>query len=250
MKDASKEMEVNRLGLGQLRIMQGAGLFKFTVDPILLAAFCRIYPKERVLDLGTGVGVVPIWLAGYRGVQDLTGLELQAEVAALAGKNVALNGLEDRVRIIQGDLRAPNSEELKPYFNWVVSNPPYLKATAGSVMDNPVLARSKFELTCTLEDVVKTAASLTPKNGRLALIHLPERLSEIMVLMNEYGFVPKRLALVHPKLGRPPHRILIEGRKASKPGLLILKPFYLHNEEGEFTAELMEVYQGGGLPER
>ncbi|HHU51084.1 MAG TPA: methyltransferase [Firmicutes bacterium] len=250
MVEALQEMEVNRLGLGRLRIMQGAGVFKFTVDPILLAAFCRINRKERVLDLGTGGGVLPLWLAGYRDVQHVTGLELQEEIAALAVKNVTLNGLEDRIRIIHGDLRAPDPEVLQPNFKWVVSNPPYLKPAAGLIMDNPVLARSKFELTCTLEDVVKAAASLTLNNGRLALIHLPERLPEIMAIMDKHGFVPKRLALVHPKYGCPPHRVLIEGRKAAKPGLLIYKPFYLHNKEGEFTGEMMEVYRGGELPQK
>ena len=90
MADALKEMEVNRLGLGRLRIMQSAGVFKFTVDPILLAAFCRINPKERVLDLGTGGGVLPLWLAGYRDVQHVTGLELQEEIAALAVEECGL----------------------------------------------------------------------------------------------------------------------------------------------------------------
>lgn len=249
-KSEIEPTETDRLGLGKLRIRQKQGFFKFTIDPILLASFCRIYPKEKVLDLGTGGGVVPLWLAGYRGVLQVTGLEFQAELAVLAVENVFLNGLEERVEIIQGDLRVPGTEVTSSSYNWVLSNPPYIKPSAGSLMENPVLAQAKFELTCTLEDVIKSAARLTPHNGRLALVHLPERLSEIMVLMDHYGFEPKRMVLVHPKPGQIPHRVLIEGRKSARPGLFLLKPFYIHKENGEFTDEMIRVYQGDLIPEK
>lgn len=242
--------EVNRLGLGLLRIYQHPEIFKFTVDPILLAAFIRVYPRERVLDLGTGAGVIPLWLAGYRGVRKVTGLELQEEVARLAQRNIDLNGLEERIKIIRGDLRTPPPELSAETFDWVVSNPPYLKPAAGSVTESPVLARAKFELTCTLEEVIKAAAGLTPGNGRFALVHLPERLPEIMVLLKKYRFEPKRLCLVHPKPGSVPHRVLVEGRRGGKPGLFVTKPFFIHDEGGEFSSEMTEVYKGGLIPER
>lgn len=247
---ARSEPGIDRLGLGSLRIRQSPGVFKFTVDPILLAAFARIYPQDRVLDLGTGAGVIPLWLAGYRGVKEVTGLEIQEEVAALAVKNVRLNDLQEQVRIIQGDLRTPSEELRGRLFDWVISNPPYLKASAGTAMANPLLAQAKFELTCDLEDIIRAAAVLTPNNGRMALVHLPERLPELMILMKKYNFEPKRLCLVHPKPESAPHRVLIEGRKSGRPGLFILKPFYIHQPNGEFTPEMEEVYKGEWIKER
>lgn len=247
---ARSEERIDRLGLGSLRIRQSPEIFKFTIDPILLAAFAHIYPKDRVLDLGTGAGVIPLWLAGYMGVEEVTGLEIQEVVAALAVRNVRLNDLQERVRIIQGDLRTPPEELRGKLFDWVISNPPYLKASAGTTMANPLLAQAKFELTCNLEDIIRAAAVFTPNNGRMALSHLPERLPELMILMKKYSFEPKRLCLVHPKPQTAPHRVLVEGRKNSQTGLFILKPFYIHQPNGEFTPEMDKVYKGEWIKER
>jgi tRNA1Val (adenine37-N6)-methyltransferase len=244
--------DTDRLGLGELRLHQRPEFFKYTIDPVLLAAFIRVYPRHHVLDLGTGVGVIPLWLAGYRGVRRVTGLELQEEMAALAAANVILNKLEERIKIVQGDLREPPPEITGERFDWVVSNPPYRKAGDGPVSENPILARARFEITCTLEEVVAAAARLLREGGQAALIHLPERLTDLFYLFREYRLEPKRLCLVYPRPGMPPHRVLLEGRKGARGGLKVLKPFFLHSDSPEagekFTREMLEVYRTGSFP--
>ncbi len=246
--DYKKQAETHRLGLGNLKILQHPDIFKFTVDPILLSAFVRVRVEDKVLDLGTGVGVIPLWLAGYRGIQQIVGLEIQEQVADLAEENVKLNGFEDRLKIIRGDLRTPPPELTGGKFDWVVSNPPYWPPNSKTLpIINPVLARAKFELTCNLEQVVSTASRLCRGNGRVGFIHLAERLTDLLYLMRKHQLEPKRLCVVYPKPGSAPRRVLVEGKKNSSPGLIILAPFYIQQENGEFTPEMMEVYKGKPL---
>lgn len=243
---------LDRLGLGKLRLYQRPELFKYTIDPVLLAAFIRVYPRHHVLDLGTGVGVIPLWLAGYRGVRRVTGLELQEEMADLAAENAGLNKLEAQIRIVRGDLRNPPPEITGERFDWVVSNPPYHKATGGPVAENPILANARFEITCTLEEVIAAASRLVREGGQVALVHLPERLPDLFVFFRKYRLEPKRLCLVHPRPGLPPHRVLIEGKNGARGGLEVLKPFFLHTDSPEtgekFTPEMLEVYRTGSFP--
>ncbi|HEY8393003.1 MAG TPA: tRNA1(Val) (adenine(37)-N6)-methyltransferase [Capillibacterium sp.] len=242
-----KETETNRLGLGSLKIKQSPAIFKFTVDPILLAAFARVRPGETVLDLGTGAGVIPLWLTGYRGIRRVTGLELQPEVADLARENVRLNGLAERIRIITGDLRNPPPELTPGSFDWVLSNPPYWPAGTHPMPEAPCLARAKFELTCNLEEVIRAAAAFSRYGGRVAFIHLPERLTDLLSVMRQYRLEPKRLCLVLPKPGASPHRVLVEGEKLARPGLKIMAPFSIHGPDGRFSPEMEAVYRGGEL---
>ncbi|NLW58845.1 MAG: tRNA1(Val) (adenine(37)-N6)-methyltransferase [Firmicutes bacterium] len=237
----------DRLGLGDLRIKQHPAIFKFTVDPILLAGFVRIRPRASVLDLGTGAGVIPLWLTGYRGVVRVTGLEIQPEVAALARENVKLNGLEERIRILTGDLRTPPPDLVPGSFDWVLSNPPYWPATTHLLPVTPALAQAKFELTCTLRDVVAAASRLCRDGGRVGLIHLPERLTDLFVELRHFKLEPKRLCLVQPKPGARPHRVLVEAQKLARPGLKVLPPFSIQGADGNFSPEMVQVYQGKQL---
>ncbi|NLY91948.1 MAG: tRNA1(Val) (adenine(37)-N6)-methyltransferase [Firmicutes bacterium] len=246
-KAGREETETDRLGLGPLRIKQSPAIFKFTVDPILLAAFARIRPAASVLDLGTGAGVIPLWLTGYRGIRQVTGLEIQPEVAALARENVRLNGLEERIRIITGDLRNPPPELTPGGFDRVLSNPPYWPAGTHPLPEAPCLAQAKFELSCTLEDVIRAAAFFSRNGGRVAFIHLPERLTDLLSIMRRYKLEPKRLCLVQPKPGAPPHRVLVEGEKLARPGLKVMAPFPIHGPDGEFSPEMKAVYRGNEL---
>ena len=234
----------DRLGLGDVRILQDEQVFKFTIDPILAADFLRALPPEKVLDLGTGGGVIPLWLAGYREFENVTGLELQPEVAGMAKESVALNGLQDKIQILTGDLRQP-SESLSKLgsFRWIISNPPYLPAQS-KLSGNQVLDRAKFELTCTLDEVVAAAKRLSAGNGRLVLVHLPERLPDLFAAFRRHGFEPKLMRMVHSSPGKPPNRVLLEGSKAGRAHLKILPPLFIHDENGEFSEEMMEIYRG------
>ncbi|HEX2953920.1 MAG TPA: methyltransferase [Bacillota bacterium] len=240
----TEECRPDRLGLGRLLIYQDEMVFKFTVDPILAAAFLRARREEYILDMGTGSGVIPLWLAGYRDYHNVTGLELQPEVADLARANVRLNALEERIKIVMGDIRNLPAELRGLQFPWIVSNPPYWSAETRHLTGNPVLDRAKFELTCTIEDVVKAARRLAKGNGRLIMVHLPERLPDILGAFRQYGFEPKRLLMVHAKPAEPPNRIVIEGQQGGKPHLNVLAPLYIRDGHGEFTSEMMRIYEG------
>ncbi|NLM37413.1 MAG: methyltransferase [Firmicutes bacterium] len=240
-------VETDRLGLGDLRIKQHPAIFKFTVDPILLAGFVRIRPQATVLDLGTGAGVIPLWLTGYRGLERVTGLEIQPEVAALARENAKLNGLADRIRILTGDLRTPPAVLAAGSFDWVLSNPPYWPVTDHLLPEAPALAQAKFELTCTLRDVVAAAAYFCRNGGRVGLIHLPGRLPDLLCTLRHHKLEPKRLCLVQPKPGALPHRVLVEAQKAARPGLKVLPPFAIQGADGNFSPEMVQVYQGKQL---
>jgi tRNA1Val (adenine37-N6)-methyltransferase len=234
----------DRLGLGNVRILQDNQIFKFTVDPIIAADFLRALPQEKVLDLGTGGGVIPLWVAGYREFGNVTGLELQPEVADMARESVALNGLQDKIQIITGDLRQPPESlgELGS-FRWVISNPPYLPAQS-KLTGNPALDRAKFELTCTLDDVAAAAKRLSTGNGRLVMVHLPERLPDLFETFRRHGFEPKLMRMVYSSPGKPPNRVLLEGCKTGQTHLKILPPLFIHEENGEFSAEMMAIYRG------
>jgi tRNA1Val (adenine37-N6)-methyltransferase len=238
------ERRPDRLGLGRLLIYQDEKIFKFTIDPILAAGFVRARREEPILDLGTGGGVIPLWLTGYRDYRDVTGLELQSAVADLARENVRLNSLEERVRIITGDLREPPPEVRGSQFPWIVSNPPYWSAATARLTGNLAVDRAKFELTCTMEDVVRAARDLSKGNGRLVMVHLPERLPDLLTVFRQYGFEPKRLQMVHPKPGDAPNRVLIEGQRGGKPHLHVLPPLYVRDEHGAFTDAMMRIYEG------
>lgn len=240
----TEECRPDRLGLGRLLIYQDEKIFKFTIDPILVAGFLRARQEERILDLGTGGGVIPLWLAGYRDYMDITGLEIQPEIADLARQNARLNDLEGRIKIITGDIRDLPVEMQGNQFPWIVSNPPYWSAATARLTGNPALDQAKFELTCTIDDVAKAARSLAKGNGRLVMVHLPERLPDILGAFRQYGFEPKRLQMVHAKPGEPPNRILIEGQRNGKPHLHVLPPLYVRDEHGEFTDEMMRIYEG------
>ncbi|HHZ19678.1 MAG TPA: tRNA1(Val) (adenine(37)-N6)-methyltransferase [Firmicutes bacterium] len=238
---AKEGVHADRLGRGQIQILQDPAVFKFTVDPILVADFLRANPRDTVLDLGTGGGVIPLWLAGYRGFQRVTGLELQPEAARLARESVALNRLSAVVKIIEGDLRCPPPEVRAEKYAWVVANPPYLPPSS-LLSGNILLDRAKFELTCTLADVVKAARDLSTGNGRLVMVHLAERLVDVLTTFRSFGFEPKLLRMVHPGPGKAPHRVLVEGHKAGRPHLRILPPLYIHDEQGRFSEEMTAIY--------
>lgn len=241
-----EQHSIDRLGLGSIRVYQNPEIFKFTIDPILVASFLRAPSDASVLDLGTGGGAIPLWLVGYRGFRRVVGLELQPEPAAMARESVALNGFTDQISIVEGDLRESPVNLLGESYTWIVSNPPYLPGNS-RLTGNPTLDRAKFEMTCTLEDLAKAAHRLSGGNGRLVMVHLPERLPDIFETLRRYHFEPKLMRLVHSGPNKPPNRVLIEAQKSGKPHLRVLSPLFIHDENGEFSMEMQRIYQGSPM---
>jgi len=229
----------------ELKIIQSEKAFRFSTDAVLLANFVNIRKNDKVMDLGTGGGVIPIILASRTKAKEIYGLELQEQLVDMARRSVTLNNLEDKIEIIQGNLCQVKDNFTAGSFDTVVSNPPYFPMDPGrQVNPNPVVAMAKHEVTATLDDVVQATSYLLNTNGRCAFVHRPFRLVDIFTTMRQYYLEPKRLRLVYPYADSEPSLVLVEGTKRGKPGLATLPPLYIYDNQGEYTRELQEIYYG------
>jgi len=227
--------------VGGMKIIQNEKEFCFSLDAVLLAHFASVRKHFRVMDLGTGTGVIPLLLADQ--VQHVEALELNPIMADLAARNVVLNGLEEKITVREGDLR--QIRELYPAegVDLVVSNPPYRPLKHGQVNELNGVARARHELTANLGDVIKAARYALKFRGRFAMVHLPERLGEIIVMLHQNQMEPKRLCFVHPKFDKEPTMVLIEGIVGANPGgLKVEPPIIVHREDGSYTDEIRKYF--------
>ena len=228
--------------INNLKIIQHGQDFCFSLDAVLLAHFAALRPQASVVDLGTGTGVIALLLAA-RGAGHAVGLELDHRAADMARRSVAINGLTEQIEIVQGDFR--QLKGLLPAGRWelVVCNPPYRAVGRGYLNDNGRHAAARHELTASLTDVIAAARYLVKYRGRFAMVHLPERMTEILMEMSRQGLEPKRLRLVQPSAGKKPNMLLVEGIRGAKPGLEVLPSLVVYAPDGGYTAEIMAYYQ-------
>lgn len=224
------------------RIIQNPASFCFGMDAVLLSGWARAGKGDRVLDLGTGTGIIPILMAAKTEASYLAGLEIQKESADMARRSVVLNDLCERVEIIEGDIRHASELWAPGSFDVVTSNPPYMKGSHG--LKNPDLPKAiaRHEILCSLEDVVREAARLLRPGGHFFLVHRPFRLAEIFAEMAEYHLEPKRMRLVYPFADREPNMVLIEGAKGGRPRMTVEKPLIVYRQPGVYTEEIYEIY--------
>lgn len=229
------------LQVKNLKIIQNPQGFCFGIDAVLLANFVQLRKGDRVLDLGTGTGIIPLLIAGKTDTSHITAVEIQEEVAEMAGRSVRLNNLEDRISIVNRDLK--EIEEILPInqFDIVTSNPPYMHPH-GLKNTNDKKAISRHEVKCTLEDVIRTASRFVKHMGKFFMVHRPERLVDILTLCRQYKLEPKRMQFIHPSYKKKPNLLLIECRKAAMPELRLMDPFYVYDENGKYTAHTYEIY--------
>lgn len=224
-----------------LKIIQSPEVFSFSLDAVLLARFAGVPPRGRVLDLCTGNGVIPLLLT-TRTTAAIDGVEIQPRLADMARRSVRLNGLENRVSIMEGDLRewkAPGE-----LYDAVTVNPPYLPLQSGDHKDNVHQAMARHELGCTLEDVVAACARSVRRGGRVSMVHRPSRLVDIIDLMRRHKLEPKRIRFVHPRKEAEANMILIEATREGKPEVRLLPPVIVYGDDGDYTPELLAVFYG------
>ena len=231
-----------------LKIIQQPQYFCMALDPILLADFTTVKPHDKVVDLGTGNGALPLLLWAKEPQAAFTGLEIMPNTADLAKRNVLFNNLAEHIRIVEGDIKEASLLLPKASFSLVVTNPPYAKKGSGRISPIPEVAAARTELHCTLEDVIRQAAALLNSDGRLAMVHRPDRLAEAIILMERYGVAPKRLRLVQPQQGKPPNMFLLEGVLHGKSGLQIL-PALILQENGAYRREVEAIFAKNLSPE-
>lgn len=224
------------------RIIQNSEKFCFGMDAVLLSGFAKVKPGAQVLDLGTGTGIIPILLAGKTQAKQLTGLEIQAESADMAERSVQLNHLQDRVRIVQGDIKNAGEIFGRAVFDVVTSNPPYMIAQHGLKNPQDAKAIARHEVLCTLEDVVSQAAAVLKPGGHFYMVHRPFRLAEIIRVMSAYRLEPKRMQMVYPYVDKEPNMVLIEGTRGGNPRMHVEKPLIIYRSPGVYTDEIYEIY--------
>lgn len=242
MEVALKETErIDDLQINNLKIIQDSNGFCFGIDAVLLANFCKVKSNSRVVDLGTGTGIIPILIAGKSSASEIVGVEIQEDVAEMANRSIKLNNLENRVRIINEDLKNIEEKLEVNGYHVVTSNPPYMHG-GGIKNPNDKKAISRHEIKCNLEDVIKTASRLLMPHGKFFMIHRPIRLVDIITLSRQYKLEPKEIQFIHPRHNKAPNLVLIQFTKGAKPELKILDPLYVYNEEGEYTCEINKLY--------
>lgn len=240
--DVYEGERIDELHRNGYRIIQKKDGFCFGMDAVLLSGFAAVKEGERALDLGCGTGIIPLLLEAKTRGRHFTGLEIQREMADMAARSVRLNRLQDKIDIIEGDIKEAGRILGGASFDVVTANPPYMNDSHG--LKNPDLPRAiaRHEVLCTLQDVVREAAKVLRPGGRFYLVHRPRRLIEIITELAGYGLEPKRLKFVHPFADREAKMVLIEAARGGRSFVRVEKPLIVFRERGIYTDEINEIY--------
>ena len=233
---------IDSLHVGDFRIVQNRNFFCFGMDAVLLSGFVTVRPGARVIDLGTGTGIIPILLEAKTEASHLVGLEIQEESADMAMRSVKLNHLEDKISIVEGDIKEADQLFEAASFDVVTSNPPYMIGNHGLTNDSDAKSIARHEVLCTLEDVVSQAARLLKTGGSFFMVHRPFRLAEIMITLSKYKLEPKRMQLVYPYVDKEPNMVLLQAVRGGKPRMTVEKPLIVFKEPGVYADEICDVY--------
>lgn len=223
-------------------IIQNPGKFCFGMDAVLLANFARVKSGEKVLDLGTGTGIIPILLTAKTEGQHFVGLEIQEESADMARRSVEHNQLTDKVKIVTGDIKEA-AEIFGPVsFDVITTNPPYMIGQHGIANPSDAKAIARHEVLCTLDDILRESVKILKPGGKFYMVHRPFRLAEILSKMVNLGLEPKRMRMVHPYIDKEPNMVLIEGVRGGNSRITVEKPLIVYKEPGVYTDELLGEY--------
>lgn len=207
---------------GRLKLIQSKDGYRFSIDAILLAEFVTIRQGDVVVDLGTGCGVIPLILLLTKLVGYAFGLEIQEELAGQAARNVLLNGFDDKMRVVLGDIKNPPIAEESA--DVVICNPPYRQVKSGRINPDPRRAIARHEIMANIDDILRAARSVLRKKGRLALIYSSVRLADILVRMRRFNLEPKKIQIIYPDLNSGAKLVLVEAILGGRPGLKISPP--------------------------
>lgn len=230
------------LQLKGLHIIQKEDAFRFGVDAVLLANFAKVKNKHTVIDLCSGTGIIPFIIAGKTEARKITGLEIQEEMVEMANRSIKINDLPHRMSFVQGDLKDINLLKTLEKADVVTVNPPYKLKNSGILNPKDKNAIARHEILCTLEDVIAAARILLKDNGRLFMVHRPERLADILCLMRKYKIEPKTIQMVHPNTKKAPNIVLVEGQRDGGAYLKFEPPLYVYKDEGGYSEEIDRIY--------
>ena len=236
-----KEVINYLLAYNDLKIIQRKDMFNFSLDTVLLANFCTITKDvKKIVDFGTNNAAIPLILS-RRTNKPIIGIEIQKEAVELAKKNITLNNLDDQIEIVHSDIKEFVNDSIK--VGLVVCNPPFFKVDEDSNLnDNEFLTIARHEIKINLEEIIKSAAKILDNRGKFAMVHRPQRMIEILNLMQKYDIEPKRIKFVYPKYNKESHILLVEGIYKGKKGLKIEPPLYAHNDDGSYSDEVKKMF--------
>ena len=233
---------IDDLQRGGLRVIQRADAFRFGTDAVLLADFAAPRRHDRVCDLGTGTGIIPLLLYARENTISADAVEIQPDMADMAARSMAMNGLNEKIRVLPGDLRSIRTLLPHARYDLVTCNPPYGKA--GGTLLNPDASKrlARHEESCAIEDVACAAAWLLQNGGRLCCVFPAARMIELSDAMRKYRMAPKRIRMVHSRVEKAAHLCLMEGMLDARPVLIIEPPLVIYDENNAYTPELRRIY--------
>jgi len=225
-----------------MKIIQRKDMFNFSLDTVLLANFCSIQKDLNcIVDFGTNNAAIPLLLS-LRTDKKIVGVEIQKDAVDIAEKNVKLNKLENQIEIINDDIKIFSKSQTQKY-KLVVCNPPFFKVNERSHLnESEYLQIARHEIKISLEEIIASASKILDNRGRLAMVHRPERMIEIIEYMRKYDIEPKRIRFVYPKMNKESHIFLIEGMYKGNRGVKIEAPLYAHNDDGSYSNEVRKMF--------
>lgn len=226
------------------RIIQNQDKFCFGMDAVFLSDFAKSSKGDKVLDMGTGTGVIPILMEARNKEASYTALEIQSESVDMARRSVILNNLQNKIEIVEGDIKEASKIFGSASFDVITVNPPYMNESHGLTNPSDAKAIARHEILCTLEDVIREASKCLKTGGKLFMVHRPHRLTEIFDTMRRYSIEPKKIRMVHPKIESEAKMVLIEGARDGGEWLKVLKPLVIYDAEGNYLEEVYKIYEG------
>lgn len=241
--ELKKDERIDDLEYKGLKIIQNKNGFCFGIDAVLLSDFAKEIKKEsKVLDLGTGTGILGILLCKKTELKDIIGVEIQKDVFDMAKRSIKLNNLEDKFSVINEDIKELDKKLELQSFDAIVTNPPYKKDNTGLKNDNEYEIISRHEVKCNLEDVIRVSSKLLKNNGKFFMVHRPERIKDIIINLEKYKMQIKEIRFVHPNINKKPNMVLIKAVKGAREFLNVQEPLFVYNEDGTYTNEILKIY--------
>ena len=239
-----KENErIDDLEFKNLKIIQNKNGFCFGIDAVLLSDFAKNIKKDsKVLDLGTGTGIISILLCGKTNLKEIVGVEVQEEVFDMAYRSAKLNNLEDKFKVLNSNILDLEEKLQKNYYDVIVTNPPYKKQNTGIINDEAKKLISRHEVLANLEDFIRVSSKLLKDKGEFYMVHRPERLVDIFNIMRKYKIEPKEVRLVFSNEVTAPKMVLVKGVRNGGDYLKFRENLYIYKEDGSYTDEILKIY--------
>ena len=239
LKENERIDELQRNGY---QIIQNKNKFCFGMDAVLLSTFSNVKRGEKVLDLGTGTGIIPILLEAKTEAIHISGLEIQEDSADMARRSILLNQLQEKIEIVTGDIKEASHLFGNSSFDVITCNPPYMIGNHGLKNEDLSKTIARHELLCNFEDIARESSKVLSPGGRIYLVHRPFRLAEIISTLIRFQLEPKRMRLVYPYIDKEPNMVLIEAKKGGNSRLTIEKPLIIYQKKNSYTEEIVQLY--------